>query len=275
MSDEGLLGDTSLRDYSAKLRLFNACAEPELRAAVATLQLRRGIRLLDAGCGTGEVLECLQRQVAPEGLAVGIDLAFAHASLARTGNSDAMIVQADLKKPPFAGATFDLIWSVNTINHLRDPVQGLRALVGLLRPGGRIVLGQSALLPEMFFAWDSRLERRVMDAVREYYLDRYRIDERELAGVRALVGWLRLAGLREVRARTFTIERIAPLGEWDEAYLLEAIFKATWGERLKPYMEEDDYRELASLCDPSSPRFALRRPDFHFLQTLTFVQGEC
>jgi SAM-dependent methyltransferase len=283
MSSTRLLGDSSARDYSAKLRLFNACAAPELRAAATTLELHRGMRVLDAGCGTGEVLDWLHRQTAPEGMAVGVDLAFAHASLARAlGESlagsvtdpRASVVQADLLKPPFAKDAFDLIWSVNTLNHLRDPVLGLKTLTPLLRPGGRVALGQSALLPEMFFAWDARLERRVMEALRTYYLDRYHLEERDLMAVRALVGWLRMAGLRNVEARTFTIERISPLGAPDEAYLLEAIFKSTWGERLRPYMEQDDYRELERLCDPSNPGFALRRPDFHFLQTFTLARGE-
>jgi hypothetical protein len=30
----------------------------------------------------------------------------------------------------------------------------------------------------------------------------------------------------------------------------------------------------AGLCDPQHPQFALRRPDFHFLQSFTLVTGE-
>ena len=53
----GLLGDTTARDYSRKLGLFNACAAPELRHAIASLALTPGMRVLDAGCGTGEALQ--------------------------------------------------------------------------------------------------------------------------------------------------------------------------------------------------------------------------
>jgi hypothetical protein len=56
--------------------------------------------------------------------------------------------------------------------------------------------------------------------------------------------------------------------------LLEAIFEKTWGERLKPYLAADDYLTLRRLCDPQHPQFALRRADFHFLQTFTFAVGE-
>jgi len=88
----------------------------------------------------------------------------------------------------------------------------------------------------MYFAWDSRLERLTNEAVRRFYLDRYGLREHDLTGVRSVVGWLRGAALRDVAVRTLTIERTSPLQPADEAYLLEAIFRDTWGERLRPYL---------------------------------------
>ncbi len=278
----GLLGDTSVRDYSRKLRLFNAFAEPELREAIGMLHLRPGMCVLDAGCGTGEALAWLGAEVAPTGLAIGLELSSAHANAARARARDsaaealdrAFILQADVTHPPVRPGVFDVVWCVNTLNHLRDPVAGLRTLMELARPGGRIAVGQSSLLPDMYFAWDSRLERVTNEAVRQYYRDRYALSEPDVTGVRAAVGWLKRASLRNVIPRTLTIERTCPLAAADETYLLEAIFQGTWGERLRPYLAAEDYAELARLCDPHSPAFALRRADFHFLQTFTVVIGE-
>jgi len=272
----GLLGDTAARDYSRKLKLFNAFAAPELRQAIASLSLRPGMRVLDAGCGTGEALAWLAAEVASEGTVVGIDLAASHVAAARaiTPEDRALVLQANLIDAPLAPASFDLAWSVNVINHLRSPLAGVEALIALLRPGGRIALGQSSLLPDMYFAWDSRLERLVNEAVRQYYRDRYQLDERDLTAVRAIAGLLRNAGLRNVQARTYMIERISPVRPEDEDYLVEAIFRGTWGPRLQPYLPETDYEELVRLCDPQHPDFALRRADFHFLQSFTLVVGE-
>jgi SAM-dependent methyltransferase len=277
----GLLGDTIARDYSRKLRLFNSFVAPELRQAIASLGLTRGMRVLDAGCGTGEALQWLYDAVAPHGTVVGIDLAAAHVTAARAGSSgqarssaQVTVLQADVMQPPLAPRSFDLVWSVNTINHLREPLAGVRVLASLLCPGGRIAVGQSSLLPEMFFAWDSRLERLTTEAVHRYYRDRYGLVERELADTRSLVGLLRRAALRNVRVQTFIIERVSPLNQADEAYLLEAIFRDTWGERLRPYLSDQDYDELTALCDPRHPAFALRRTDFHFLQTFTLAVGQ-
>lgn len=271
----GRLGDTPERDYSLKLQLFNALAEPELRAAITTLRLEPGMRVLDAGCGTGETLGWLAGAVAPDGLAIGIDLSACHLRMARGAlPQNVVLVQADLQRTPLAAGSFDLVWSVNTINHLGDPLECVKLFTSLLRPGGRVALGQSSFLPDMYFAWDSRLERVTNEAVRQYYRDRYGMDERDLAAIRGLVGWLRQAGLHNVRARTLMIERVSPLGPADEAYLVGAIFHQTWGERLRPYLSPGDYDELTQLCDPRHPQFALRRPDFHFLQTLTLVIAE-
>ncbi|HEY2465638.1 MAG TPA: methyltransferase domain-containing protein [Steroidobacteraceae bacterium] len=277
----GLLGDTAARDYSRKLRQFNSFAAPELRQAIAGLGLTPGMRVLDAGCGTGEALQWLSDAIAPHGVVVGIDLAAAHVSAARAaaagqGASAGLItvLQADVMRPPFAPRSFDLVWSVNTINHLREPLAGVWVLANLLCPGGRVAMGQSSLLPEMFFAWDSRLERLTTEAVRRYYRDRYGLSEHEVADSRSIVGLLRRAALRHVHVQTYIIERVSPLNDADEAYLIETIFRDTWGERLRPYLTDEDYDELTAVCNPRHPAFALNRTDFHFLQTFTLAVGE-
>ena len=269
-----LLGDTPQRDYARKLSLFNRFAAAELQTAVARLALAPGMRLLDAGCGSGETLKLLAAAVGPDGLVAGIDLAAAHTTAARAANAPAtLIVQGNLVRPPFAAGRFDLIWCANTLNHLQDPGATLAQFRVLLKAGGWVALAQSSMLPDMYFAWDERLERAVTAAVRRYYRERYGLNEEATTGIRALVGLVRTAGFATVRADTIAIERVAPLGNVDVDYLFEAIFSGTWGERLAPYLSSADYTHLRKLCDPDAPEFALRRPDFHFLQTLTVVTG--
>ncbi|HET9820076.1 MAG TPA: class I SAM-dependent methyltransferase [Rhodanobacteraceae bacterium] len=274
MPKTGLLGDTPRRDYTKKLRLFSAFARPELREAIGSLWLPAGSRVLDAGCGTGESVGWFHELLQGRGTAVGMDLAAAHVKAARgLAPASASIVQGDMLQPPFADGTFDLVWAFNALNHLHDPVAGVRSLADLLRPGGRIAVGQSSLVPDMYFAWDARLEARVNEAVRTYYRERYGRSEREFTAARSLVGWLQRAGLRDVSVHTRMIERTHPLAEADERYLFECIFRGTWGERLRKYLSPDDFAGVAGLCDPGDEAYALRRPDFHFLQSLTIAVG--
>jgi SAM-dependent methyltransferase len=271
---DALLGDTAARDYSDKLTKFNAFAQPELRGLIRGLDLKPGMHVLDVGCGTGEALNWLLGEVSPSGRVVGVDLSAAHVAAARCQVSPQIqLFQANLFDDLFEPASFDLVWCVNTINHLTDPVAGVMHLATLLRDAGRVAIGQSSFLPDMYFAWDARLERVVNDAVRRYYQDRYDLDEHDLKAVRGMVGILRQARLRNITVRSVIIERTSPLDAASESYLQEAIFRDTWGERLRPYLSPADYAELAGLCDSGHSNYALRRPDFHFLQTFTLAIG--
>lgn len=273
-SSSALLGDSPGRDYARKLRLFNAFAAPELQRALGDLPLRDGMRILDAGCGTGEMLGWLRQAAGPRARLTGIDLSEAHVAAARAALPQAIeVLRGDLLSAPVPHAGFDVIWCANTLNHLREPAQGLRRLALLLAPGGLIAIGQSALVPEMCFAWDARLERLTQEAARRYYQDRYGLGEADLRGARNLLGWVREAGLRRLGVRTLVLERIAPLGAADRAFLLESLLQGMWGERLRPYLAPADHAELRRLADPLDPAFALDRPDFHFIQTFTIVTG--
>ena len=94
-----------------------------------------------------------------------------------------------------------------------------------------------------------------------------------MAACAALVGLLRAGGLREVSARSVLIERVSPVDEATRAYLQESVFEQTWGERLRPYLSPADFAALRRLCDPADPACALKRADFHYLQSLTLVLG--
>ena len=59
---------------------------------------------------------------------------------ARREGARADFVQADLRWPPFAPGSFDLVYCLGVLHHLEDPLAGLKALVPLVRPGGEVRL---------------------------------------------------------------------------------------------------------------------------------------
>jgi SAM-dependent methyltransferase len=266
------LGDAPDRSYAAKLERFAAFITPELRGVLAGLGLAGDARVLDLGCGVGTAAKLFAEMLGGEARVVGLDLSLPHLAAARD-TSDVEFVQADAARLCFRESSFDLIWSCNTVNHLADPVGGLVAMCAALRPAGQVVLAQSGFLPEMYFAWDAPLDEAVRNACHQYYRDRYRLTPADTAGIRGLVGLMKRAGLIVKRVRTLTVERVQPLSPADRAYFEEAIFAGSWGERLRPYLTAEQWRDLERNTRPGSSAYCLDRDDFHHLQTLTVCVG--
>jgi 2-polyprenyl-3-methyl-5-hydroxy-6-metoxy-1,4-benzoquinol methylase len=104
-----------------------------------------GMRVLDAGCGTGNTAVSIARAY-PEIEVVGIDLSetsLKHArALAREhgvgGNLELHCLP--IQEVETLGQRFDYIVSSGVIHHLDDPVRGLRALTDVLTSTGGIFL---------------------------------------------------------------------------------------------------------------------------------------
>jgi SAM-dependent methyltransferase len=96
-----------------------------------------GLRVLDAGCGMGRWLHFAAARGAS---VVGLDLSAAIDVAAARGGDEAEFVQADLRSPPLADGSFDLVYSLGVLHHLEDPRPGVRALARLVRPGGELRL---------------------------------------------------------------------------------------------------------------------------------------
>jgi SAM-dependent methyltransferase len=267
-----LLGDAPQRSYAGKLERFEAFAAPDLRRVFTDLEVPSRGTVLDLGCGTGLATAFLAEQVGPEGAVIGVDLSLPHLCAARRRHS-LRLVQGDAARLCFRYGVFDFIWSCNTINHMRNRVMGMRSLQRHLRAGGRLVVAQSGLLPEMFFAWDAPLDDAVRTACHSYYRERYGLRIADLADVRALVGLMRAAGFVEVGARTYVLERTQPLSQTDRDYFQQAVFEGLWGDKIAPYLDAENRQKLRRNCDPGSPEYCLDRVDFHHVQTLTVCSG--
>lgn len=266
------LGDAPDRSYAAKLEPFAHFAEPELRRVIDDLGIRAGSTVLDAGCGVGRITRWLAERVGVRGTVIGLELSMPHLRAAGRP-SGVHFIQSDVADPCIREYSVDFVWCSNAINHLANPAEALARLGRIARPGGKVALVQSALLPEMYFAWDARLEDEVRRACYAYYREKYGLSVADTTSVRRIVGLMVDAGLSKVSARTYVIERIQPLSEHDRSYFREVVFDGYWGTKLRPYLAERDWFALQSYCDPESSAYCLNRSDFHHIQSLTVVQG--
>jgi SAM-dependent methyltransferase len=99
--------------------------------------LPNGYRVLEVGCGNGNVLRVLE-QVCDRGEVIGLDLFAERLRYARQ-RVRCQLVQADIYDWPFH-SPFNLIGMFDVLEHLPDDRQVLRQLHQALAPGGCLVL---------------------------------------------------------------------------------------------------------------------------------------
>jgi SAM-dependent methyltransferase len=96
-----------------------------------------GYRLLEIGCGSGLLLQGLER-VCSEGYVFGMDMHPEGLRLVRK-RCECPLLCGDLFEPPFS-KPFDVIGAFDVIEHLSDDGEALRVLHSLLAPGGALLL---------------------------------------------------------------------------------------------------------------------------------------
>jgi SAM-dependent methyltransferase len=112
--------------------------KPALALAYKRLELRPGVRLLDVGCGRGELLYKAKEAGAE---AVGCDYAEAAVALAQK-TSGCRVERCDAKKLPFPSGSFDRISFLGVIDHLTDQELSdcFAEFRRVLAPGGFVVV---------------------------------------------------------------------------------------------------------------------------------------
>jgi len=114
------------------------------RRAVASLELTDGQRVLDVAAGTGDLSILVAR--AAEIDVVALDpsskmLAEAAAKVSQAGLTDRVtVVTGDAQALPFDGDSFDACTIAFGIRNVPDRALGLREMVRVIRPGGRIAI---------------------------------------------------------------------------------------------------------------------------------------
>jgi SAM-dependent methyltransferase len=103
--------------------------------ALAAIRSAAPERVLEVGCGWGELAEWIARDTGAE--VVAIDLSERMVQLARERGIDARV--ADVQELPFADGAFDVVVAAWMLYHVPDLERGIDELARVLRPGGQLV----------------------------------------------------------------------------------------------------------------------------------------
>ena len=114
--------------------------EATTRETLRRMPMTPTARVLDVGCGTGELLRRLRAKY-PDAELAGLDPVAEMLAVARDklgGREDLRIGYAD--SLPWSGGSFDVLVSCNMFHYITHPIDALQEMARVLRPGGTIVL---------------------------------------------------------------------------------------------------------------------------------------
>jgi demethylmenaquinone methyltransferase/2-methoxy-6-polyprenyl-1,4-benzoquinol methylase len=114
------------------------------RTAIKLSGAREGTSVLDCATGTGDLAIAFKRQVGASGKVLGTDfcqemLVPAPAKAAKAGLEIGFEV-ADAMALPYANDTFEVASIAFGIRNVDDPVQCLKEMARVVKPGGRVVV---------------------------------------------------------------------------------------------------------------------------------------
>jgi SAM-dependent methyltransferase len=196
-----------------------AKAKKGLFARMLDEQIPSGVRIMECGCGTGQLsnfLSIRNREV------IGADICLNSLRLgqrfAREEHlENVRFIQMNLFKPPFRSGSFHLVISNGVLHHTSDARAGFEAISRLVKPGGYILIGLYHhwgrvitdtrrtifnITGDRFKSLDPNLNRKSAADVKKdsWFNDQYKHPHESKHTIRETLRWLEDAGFDFVRS---------------------------------------------------------------------------
>jgi SAM-dependent methyltransferase len=165
--------------------------------------LAPGLTLLDVGSGPGTITADLAERVAP-GRVTALEVSEETAELTRAELDRRDVLHAtvrvgDVHALPFADDSFDVVHAHQVLHHVADPVQALREMARVARPGGLVAVRETD-----FGGYVWHPPSQVLDRWLALFRDTARANGGEPDAGRRLLGWALEAGLDDVATSSST-----------------------------------------------------------------------
>lgn len=200
----------------------------EREEMIQDLHLKRGSRVVDAGCGPGLWTPLLARALGPRGQIMGVDLS-AEALVTAQQRSrgewyerQVSYKQGSMEHLPVRYGSIHTIFSANVSQYLPEPVETFAAMGRYLVPGGQLAIKDIDFGTLRFSCVDPALQKRVFHARERWEKQRMLEDEYMFEDSwigSKLAGYLRAAGYQDVQEKKYRVVRYAPLDPDFRAYL--------------------------------------------------------
>jgi ubiquinone/menaquinone biosynthesis C-methylase UbiE len=256
--------DDSVPTYEPLLAAYHRAFAAELRAMVSTLPIDEGQTILDMACGDGVYSPWLAERVGPAGRVVAVDVSSPYLDIARkeaARSTLARIIEfsiAPIEALPFADDTFDLCWCAQSLYSLPDPIDALRRLLRVTKPGGVVAVLEGDTLHHVILPWPVGVEISVRAAELRALQEESDKPGKFYVG-RRLRRVFRQAGLEEIETRTFATDRHGPLAPNERTYFHEYLKSLT--QTIASHLQGPVRSEFDRLVDPRSGAYLLDDTD--------------
>ncbi len=167
VKDDYVLGKSAAE--TDRLVAQAAIIQPITQRLLSKAGLKPGMRVLDVGCGAGDVALLASEMVGPGGSVIGIDhnasvLAHARARAQTVGYHNVEFQEHSLAS--FSDPNgFDLVVGRYVFVHQDDPTAFLRRTRSFVRPGGALAFHEPSLLPGQFSTPPVELYENMFDTM--------------------------------------------------------------------------------------------------------------
>lgn len=102
-------------------------------------EIKEGDIILDAGCGTGRLLNRINH-ITEKHVLVGFDLSAENIKIAKAANKEIDFIVADIAAPPLMNKRVSMILVVRVFHHLLTIEENIHELLALLNPSGIMLI---------------------------------------------------------------------------------------------------------------------------------------
>lgn len=122
---------------------YGPVEEAKIHRMLAAAEIRRGMRVLEPGCGTGRLTEILADAVGPEGWVVALDISAKMVGVCRRrvgSRGNLQVLQVAAEEMPRDLGPFDIVVCHQVFPHFDDKAAALITLERVLKPLGRLLV---------------------------------------------------------------------------------------------------------------------------------------
>jgi len=277
--------------YGEQELLYNRFMEPALRSAINHLALPPGSIGLDAGCGPGGVFHLLDAAMGAVGHIVATDVSPTLLMLAqreiRSHNLDSRfsLYCANLGDAlPLPNDCLDWVWTADVLTSegakrgIPNPVDVIKEMARVVKPGGQIAIFLGNRLGAVYLPGYAHIENCLATAVSLIY--RKQDHFHPAFHNENVLGWMRAAGLTQLRMSAHITEYQAPLHQDVIRYIQKFIFEAEYcpSPELKQSahgigLTEEEWQTWLEISNPRSSNYILTQEDYYCVRFGTLAIG--